>query len=67
MFNNLGLHTELLTPLSVVLLIVGGILGYGGKYIINLFYKKPSENAVLIVKFIGVALALAGMITIFKI
>lgn len=66
MFNNLRLHTELLTPLSVTLLILGAVLGYGGEFILNLLYEKPSDKAVLIIKTAGVVVVLIGMITIFK-
>lgn len=65
MFDNIRLHTEIFTPLSAALLIIGGILGYGGKPLLRLIYKKPTETAVLIVKSIGLLLVLAGMVIIF--
>jgi hypothetical protein len=66
LFDNIGLHTELLSPLSVALLVLGAILGYGGKFLLKLFNKKPSDKAVLIVKLIGFVIVLAGMFTIFR-
>lgn len=66
MFKNIGFHTELLTPLSVALMVVGGILGYGGKSIAHLIYEKPSDKFILFIKVIGVAIALTGMILIFR-
>lgn len=66
MFKNIGFHTELLTPLSIILMVIGGILGYGGKFIAGLIYEKPSDKFILFIKVIGVAIVLAGMILIFR-
>lgn len=65
LFKNIGFHTELLTPLSVILLVIGGILGYGSKPIAGLIYKKPSGKSILAVKLMGVAIVITGMILIF--
>jgi hypothetical protein len=65
MLKNLGLHFEIFTPFTAVLLITGAVLGYGGKFILGILYEKPSEKAVLIVKVIGLVLALTGIIIIF--
>lgn len=65
MFDDIRLHTEVFTPLTAGLLIIGGILGYGGRSVLSLIYKKPSERAVLIVKSTGLLLVLTGMVIIF--
>lgn len=65
MFNNIGFHTEVLTPVSIILLVIGGIIGYGGRSIAGLIYKKPSGKSILLIKVIRVVLVLAGMISIF--
>lgn len=62
---DIGLHTEIFTPLSIILLGLGAVLGYGGGKVVSLFNKNPSEKTVLIVRFIGVLLVAAGMIVIF--
>lgn len=61
-----GLHTEIFSPLSVVLLLLGAVLCYGAKPILGIFYKKPDEKWVLIIKLIGMLMAIAGVIIIFK-
>lgn len=61
-----GLHTEIFSPLSVVLLLLGAVLGYGGKSILGIFYKNPSDKAVLLIKLIGMLMAIAGVLIIFK-
>lgn len=66
MFRNIGFHTEVFTPLSLVLLVAGGILGYGARFILKILFKKTSGSAILAVKVIGLAIAAAGMILIFK-
>lgn len=66
LFKNIGFHTELLTPLSIILMVIGGILGYGGKFIAGLIFRKPSDKLVLFIKSIGVVIVLAGMILIFR-
>ena len=50
MFDNLGLHTEYLTPLSVALLIAGGVLGYGSRFLVKKICKNPSDKLVVILK-----------------
>jgi len=65
MFNNIGLHFELINPLSAVLLIIGGILGYGGKHILRLFNKEVSDIHVIALKTLGLALVTAGVLLIF--
>lgn len=66
MFNNLGLHTELLTPVSVLLLVVGAVLGYGSKTLISIVVKNPSEKVILITKLVGLVLVITGVILIFR-
>jgi hypothetical protein len=66
MFNNIGLNTKIFTPVTLVLLVLGAVLGYGGKFILTKIYKNPSDKAVLTVKLIGLALVLAGVIIIFR-
>jgi hypothetical protein len=61
----LGLHTEILTPLSIIILVIGAILGYGGKYLLKKFMKNPTEKAVLVVKLVGLAFVAVGVILIF--
>lgn len=62
---NLGFHVEIFTLLSVILLVAGAVLGYGGNFIVRKIVKKPSEKAVLAVKLLGLALVAAGLIIIF--
>lgn len=65
MFNNLGLHLELISPLSAVLLIVGGVLGYGSKYILKLLKMDTSEMTVVSLKTVGLVLVIVGVLLIF--
>lgn len=65
MFGNLGFHTDIFTPISIVLLIIGAVLGYGGKYIVGKVAKNPSDKAAVAVKLIGLTLVAAGAIIIF--
>jgi hypothetical protein len=66
MFNNLRLHTELFTPLSVALMVVGAILVYGAKFILRTIYKKdPSVKQLLIVKTTGLIIFLIAIYIIF--
>lgn len=67
MFNNLGLHTEIFTPLSIVLMVIGAILVYGAKLILHKIYKKePTMKALIILKTVGLILVLIAMYLIFK-
>lgn len=66
MFQNIGLHTEIFTPLSAGLLIGGGVLGFGAKFIVRNFFRSKSEGADLAAKAIGLAAAAAGVIMIFS-
>lgn len=66
MFDNLGPHFEIFSPLSVVLLILGAVLGYGAKYVLRIFKKEnPTEVEVLVLKMCGVVLVIGGLIIIF--
>jgi hypothetical protein len=66
MFNNIGFHTEIFTPLSIILLVVGGVLGYGGKFVLAILNIKPTEKAVIIIKLIGLVMVISGIIIILK-
>lgn len=63
---DLRLHTEILNPLSILLMVLGAILGYGGGWIIKIFNKNASEKYVLLVKFAGLLIAAIGILLIFK-
>lgn len=60
-----GLHTEIFSPLSIILLVSGAVLGYAGQKIVPIFYKNASGKVIIVVRFIGVLLVAAGMIVIF--
>lgn len=64
MFDNLGIHLEIFTPLSILLLVIGAVLGYGSNYISKKFLKNPTEKASLIVKLVGLAFVVAGVILV---
>lgn len=64
MFDNLGFHLEMLTLISIILLVIGAILGYGSNAISKKFIKNPTEKAALAVKLVGLAFVAAGVIII---
>jgi len=64
-FDNAGAGFELIRLLAILLLVVGGILGYGGKKIVRLFFNDNSERTILIIKFVGLILAACGAVIIF--
>jgi hypothetical protein len=59
------LNFEVLRPLPILLFIIGGILGYGGRFIAEKVFNKKSFKAVMTIKTIGVIFVIAGMISIF--
>lgn len=65
MLDNIRLHTEWISPISIIFLIFGGILGYGGNLLLRLVFTNPSDKVILTVKFIGLLMVLAGAILIF--
>jgi hypothetical protein len=66
MFKNIGLHFEIIDPVSIVLFLLGGILGYGGGFITKKIFKNPSEKTILLTKVIGLVLVVIGVLVIFR-
>lgn len=54
--------------LALVLLVIGAVMAYGAKPILDKFYKKEfCEKEIGILKSVGLIVALAGAIIIFTI
>lgn len=66
MLKSLGLRTELITPVSIILLLVGAFLGYGSNFIVSKIFKSTSAKTMLFVKFIGLIVVFLGMLAIFS-
>jgi hypothetical protein len=65
--NIIGTGFGIMKLLAIVLLLAGGILGYGGKQISRLIFNDISDKNVLIIKLIGLILAACGAVIFFKI
>jgi hypothetical protein len=61
LFNKGGI---LLDALSIILVVIGSIIVYGVKYISKLLKLELSEIQVVVVKAIGLVIAIAGFIRI---
>jgi uncharacterized membrane protein len=55
---------EIFTPISIVLLVIGAVLGYGSNYISKKFFKNPTDKTSLVVKLVGLVFVIAGVILI---
>jgi hypothetical protein len=51
--------------LSFILIVVGGIMVYGAKYILNFIKVNHSDSEFIIFKLIGTAIAVIGILRVF--